>query len=75
MVHLSHEVDEFQWNLNVSCKFTVDSMYRAMIQSDVSVDNNNKKIWKMKIPLKNKIFAWYLRRGMVLTKDNIIKRN
>ena len=29
----------------------------------------------MKIPLKNKIFAWYLRRGVILTKDNLIKRN
>ena len=52
----------------------MDSMYRALIQSDVTVVNN-KKIWKMKIPLKNKIFAWYLRRGVILTKDNLIKRN
>ena len=29
----------------------------------------------MKIPLKNKIFAWYLHRGVILTKDNLIKRN
>jgi hypothetical protein len=29
----------------------------------------------MKIPLKNKFFAWYLRRGVILTKDNLMKRN
>jgi hypothetical protein len=29
----------------------------------------------MKIPLKTKIFAWYLRRGIILTKDNLVKRN
>src|SRR4051812_28800428 len=29
----------------------------------------------MKIPLKTKIFAWYLRKGVILTKDNLIKRN
>jgi hypothetical protein len=29
----------------------------------------------MKIPLKTKVFAWYLRRGMILTKDNLVKRN
>ena len=29
----------------------------------------------MKIPLKLKIFAWYLRKGVILTKDNLIKRN
>ena len=29
----------------------------------------------MKRPLKLKIFAWYIRKGVILTKDNIIKRN
>jgi hypothetical protein len=29
----------------------------------------------MKVPLKIKIFLWYLRRGMILTKDNLTKRN
>jgi hypothetical protein len=48
-------------------------MYNAMIQSDLLVDN--KKIWKIKIPLKNKNFAWYIHRGVILTKDNIIKWN
>ena len=54
--------------------FSVDSMYRVLIQSVVPVDSN-KKIWKMKIPLKTKVFAWYLRRGVILTKDNLAKRN
>ena len=49
-------------------------MYRALIQPEVLVDNN-KKIWKMKIPLKTKMFAWYLRRGVILTKDNLAKHN
>uniref|UniRef100_A0A453CQN9 Reverse transcriptase zinc-binding domain-containing protein n=1 Tax=Aegilops tauschii subsp. strangulata TaxID=200361 RepID=A0A453CQN9_AEGTS len=74
MVQLSYGSDVFRWNLHENGKFSVESMYRALIQSDVPVDNN-KKIWKMKIPLKNKIFAWYLRRGVILTKDNLIKRN
>ena len=29
----------------------------------------------MKIPLKTKVFAWYLRRGVILTKDTLAKRN
>ena len=29
----------------------------------------------MKIPLKIKTFLWYLRRGVVLTKDNLAKQN
>ena len=29
----------------------------------------------MKIPLRTKVFTWYLRRGVILTKDNLAKRN
>jgi hypothetical protein len=54
--------------------FSVDSLYKAILQSDIPVDNN-KKIWKMKIPLKNKKIGWYLRRGVILTKDNLVKRS
>jgi hypothetical protein len=32
-------------------------------------------VWKLKLPLKTKIFMWYLKRGVVLTKDNLIRRN
>lgn len=31
--------------------------------------------WFIKIPLKVKIFLWYLKRKVVLTKDNLFKRN
>ena len=74
MVQLSQGPDEFRWNLNANGKFSVDSMYRALIHSDIPV-NSNKKIWKMKIPLKLKFFAWYLRKVVILTNDNLIKRN
>ena len=49
-------------------------MYRALIHSNVPADSN-KQIWKMKMPLKTKNFAWYLRKGVILTKDNLAKRN
>jgi hypothetical protein len=35
----------------------------------------NKALWKLKVPLKIKIFMWYLIKGVVLTKDNLAKRN
>jgi hypothetical protein len=73
-VHLSPEPDEFRWNLHKNGEFSVDSMYNALIHLDVPVDNN-KMIWKKKIPLKTKVFGWYLRRGVILTKDNLAKRN
>jgi hypothetical protein len=63
--------DEFCWNLHPHGKFSVGFLYKAIIQSDIPV-NNNKKIWKMKIPLKTKKNGWYLRRGVILTKDNLL---
>ena len=66
--------DTFHWNLTTSGSFTVDSMYHALTHSVVPVDNN-KKIWMSKIPLKVKIFMWYLRKGVVLTKDNLARHN
>jgi hypothetical protein len=36
--------------------------------------NRNKMIWKLKIPLKIKVFLWNLGRGALLTKDNLTKR-
>jgi hypothetical protein len=73
-VQLTVGRDEFQWNLHENEKFSVASMYNALISSDLPV-LDNKKIWKMKIPLKNNFFAWYLCREVILTKDNLIKRN
>ena len=73
-IHLTAGRDVFRWNLHENGIFSVSSMYNALIQPELPVDNN-RKIWKMKIPLKIKIFAWYLRRGVILTKDNLVKRN
>jgi hypothetical protein len=73
-IQLSPGPDEFRWNLHSNGAFSVDSLYKAILQSDIPVDNN-KKIWKMKIPLKTKNFAWYLRRRVILTKDNLARRN
>jgi hypothetical protein len=73
-VHLTNGKDEFHWNLHENGKFSVASMYNALILTDLPV-LDNKKIWKMEIPLKNKKIAWYLRRGVILTKNNFVKRN
>jgi hypothetical protein len=58
-IQLTTGKDIFQWNLHENGKFSVASLYNALILSDSPV-YDNKKIWKMKIPLKNKKIAWYL---------------
>jgi hypothetical protein len=39
------------------------------------VNTNRKKLWKVRIPLKIKIFMWYVYKGVVVTKDNLAKCN
>jgi hypothetical protein len=48
-------------------------MYLALISNDAII--RNTLIWKLKILLKIKIFVWYLFKEVVLTKDNLAKRN
>jgi hypothetical protein len=56
--------DEFRWNLHENGKFSGDSMYNALIQPDFPIDkNSNDKIWKLKLPLRFKVFGWYLWKG------------
>jgi hypothetical protein len=73
-IQLSPGPDVFCWNLHANGGFSVDSLYNVILQFDLSVDNN-KKIWKIKIPLKTKIIAWYLHRGVILTKENFVGHN
>jgi hypothetical protein len=73
-IQLSTGPNEFRWNLHPNVRFSMGSLYNAIIQSDIPVDNN-RKIWKMKIPLRTKNFGWYLRRGVILIKDNLVKQN
>jgi hypothetical protein len=65
--------DKFIWGLFQNGTFSVKSMYNALI-IDMRV-RYNMVLWKMKVPLHIKIFMWYLKRGVVLIKDNLGSRN
>jgi hypothetical protein len=68
---LSNMEDKFIWGLQRNVIFSVKSMYLALISDNrVRLD---LIIWKLKLPLKIKKL-WYLKRGVVLTKDNLIRR-
>jgi hypothetical protein len=66
------ERDVFIWGLKASGVFTVKSMYAILINNGVRVSQD---IWQIKLPMKIKIFMWYLKRGVILTKDNLVRRN
>jgi hypothetical protein len=48
-------------------------MYQALLDSNIVP--HNSYLWKIKIPLKIKVFVWLLYRDSILPKDNLAKRN
>ena len=60
-VQLVDGSDTFRWNLTNSGSFTVRSFYLHLLDSQPPF--RHKMIWKLKIPLKIKIFLWFLQRG------------
>jgi hypothetical protein len=71
-VRLTDRQDQFIWKANKGGFFTVSSMYKIlMLNGEIP---RKSIIWKLRIPLKIKIFLWYLKKGVILTKDNLAKR-
>jgi hypothetical protein len=71
--NLTTNRDSFRWDLTANGLFYVQSLYQEILNNGTVRDN--KDLWKLKIPLKIKVFMWYLKRGVTLTKDNLAKRN
>jgi hypothetical protein len=58
--------------LTASKNFSVKNMYNDLVlKSGTPV---NCWTWKAKIPLKIKIFLWYVKSGVMLTNNNLVKR-
>ena len=70
---LNQDRDEFKWRLEQTGVFSVKSHYLGLIYQNTP--NINKKNLEIESPTQDKIFLWYLRRGVILTKDNLAKRN
>jgi hypothetical protein len=73
MVHLSDNPDQFTWKLTTTGIFTVKSLYLDQMNGHTRF--LHKYLWKLKVPLKVKIFMWFLKNKVLLTKDNLAKRN
>jgi hypothetical protein len=63
----------FRWSLNSSGQFSVSSMYNTMLDSHIVP--HNIYLWKLKLPFKIKVFLWLLYKKVILTKNNLVKRN
>ena len=71
-VQLTNQRDRFVWGLHQNGLFSVKSMYRAVL--GVEAIPYNTLTWKLKLSLKIKVFLWYLYKGVILTKDNLARR-
>jgi hypothetical protein len=69
---LNGAADVFVWGVQQDGQFSVKSMYNALI-ADTRVMFS--KMLSLKIPLRIKIFMWYFKREVVLTKDNLARHN
>jgi hypothetical protein len=72
-LQLTEEPNILKWNLTPPSVFSVKSMYVDYM--NVHIVFLKKYLWKIKIPLKIMIFMWFLHIKVVLTKDNLAKRN
>ena len=71
-VTLNNDKDNFIWLIKKNRVFSTQSLYREITKRERS--SGKEVFWKAKLPLKIKIFLWYLKGGVVLTKDNLMKR-
>jgi hypothetical protein len=71
-MRLNDQADVFLWNLHQNIQYTVKSLYMVLISSGVA--HMNKQLWKLKVPLKIKIFMWYMRKEVVTPKKKSLNR-
>uniref|UniRef100_A0A453AJI4 Reverse transcriptase zinc-binding domain-containing protein n=1 Tax=Aegilops tauschii subsp. strangulata TaxID=200361 RepID=A0A453AJI4_AEGTS len=65
--------DSLHWSLTTNGLFTVKSFYLDLINAGTVPRSIH--IWKVKVPLRIKIFMWFVHKQVILTKDNLLKRH
>jgi hypothetical protein len=75
IIFVTHNLhfNKFIWDLTSFAVFIVKYFYEEYMNEDTRF--LQKYLWKLKAPLKIRIFMWFLYRKALLTKDNIVKRN
>ena len=56
--NLNGNKDRFLWRLRKNGEFSTQSLYRKIMKKETF--GGKKLFWKAKLPLKIKIFLWYI---------------
>nr|ABA98405.1 hypothetical protein LOC_Os12g27480 [Oryza sativa Japonica Group] len=62
-ITLSNEKDCFVWSLHKNGQFSVKSIYAAIMNCNVRI--KKRILWDLKIPLKIKVFMWFLHKKVI----------
>ena len=74
-VRLSNEDDKLAWNLSKSRRYSPKEGYVHLLdRSELEYSWWWKVLWKLKCPIKAKIFCWFLFSNKALTWDVIVKK-
>ena len=71
-VALRDENDKIKWMLTKNGTYTVKSYYRHLIENGIKYPH--LYMWKVKMPLRVKVFMWVTLRNCILTEDNLRHR-
>jgi hypothetical protein len=69
---LNNDADILRWKLHQNGKFSIHSLYLALISFGVIA---RQSFVESKNASKNKFFMRYMYKGMVLREDNLVRRN
>ena len=71
-VRISNDVDILVWNLSKFGRYSPKDGYAQLMNRDMDLIWWWKVLWKLKCPLKSKLFCWFLFFGKALTWDVLI---
>jgi ribonuclease HI len=78
-LNLLHEEDEQIWRLSRKGIYSVRSAYHHLIESVIDnnhlkVDGNWKRLWRLNVPNKVKIFLWRVLRGCLPVRGRLVQK-
>jgi hypothetical protein len=73
-LQLNQEKDTIRWRWTTDGRFSVSSAYNCQFNGSISRFPTTL-LWKVRVEPKCKFFAWLALQGIILTADNMMKRN